>query len=548
MRWVMAAVVLFLLASSAEALEIWLASSESCNSCALYDRVAQQRGYGSALRYADAANSRIPILAIGKNVLAQDMLAQLPPGEGPDSPSWDVTLTVLVVDAGRVVTSGNIADSADNIELTQPRAVMFPPAAPPDGDASLSRQGPYNEFFLSHWNLEYFVDVALGKRPKRVPVKLVDLASPTPAVLGPRNVVLWGSAGTPIGNSLFIPTRMTEIRAALDSQKLGALRYVTVFGHGPGVDGNDTSYIVDGHTQFKRADIRADYAADAAGLNSVLTGVLRADRARTLLVQVGTSGPTGAPLWGHGLPLTPADLQPLRGAAGKVVMVSGACNGGQFAKAAQCGFFAAHPDVRASGCQLSPAALETSDDYLRLFFRAATGAGAAGGGAPPRPGAARSRGAAAAPTLYDAHWYASTRLEDHQLSYTTTDALIDEYFAANPDKLPASLTVAQIRDAARTAPRAEAEAATALTAQLAPDLAIPLAGYVDANHAADAKLNDARELPSAERNALIALPYKLELALLARRIAYGALHVADPQFAAAAKCEQQSLGTFFSGR
>ena len=280
MRWVMAGIVSCVLASSAEALEVWLASSENCNSCALYERVAQQRGYGSALRYADAANSRIPILAIGKNVLARDMLAQLPPGEGPDNPSWDVTLTVLVVDAGRVVTSGNIADSADNAELQQPRAVMFPQAAPADSDPSLNQQSVYNEFFLTHWNLEYFVDVALGRRPKRASVKLVDLASPAPAALGPRNVVLWGSAGTPIANALFIPARMTEIRAAL-AQKLGAVRYLTLFGHGPGVEGNDTSYIVDGHTEFKHSDIRSDYAADAAGLNSVLTGVLRAERART---------------------------------------------------------------------------------------------------------------------------------------------------------------------------------------------------------------------------------------------------------------------------
>jgi hypothetical protein len=540
MRLGFACVLVCLLAQSANALEVWLASSENCNSCALYERVAQQRGYGSALRYADSGNSRIPILAIGKNVLAQDMLAQLPPGEGPDNPNWDVTLTVLVVDAGRVLAAGNISDSADNVELQQPRAVMFPPAVPADSDPALGGQSLYNEFFLSHWNLEYFVDVALGKRPKRTPVKLIDLASPAPAALGQRNVVLWGSAGTPIGNSLFIPTRMTEIRAALDAQKLGSLRYVTLFGHGPGVEGNDTSYMVEGHTQFKRADIRADYGADAAGLNSVLTGVLRAERARTLLVQVGRSGPVGAPLWGHGLALTPADLEPLKAAAGKLVMVSGACNGGQFAKVAQCGFFAAHPDVRASGCQLSPAALETSDDYLRFFFRAATGGAATG--ATPR---ARS---VPASTLYDAHWYASTRLEDHQLSYTTTDALIDDYFAANPDQLPAFLTVAQIRDAVRTLSRAEVGAVLALTAGLADDHAIPLTGYVEANHAADAKLADARELPSAERNQIIALPYKLELALLARRIAYGALHVADPQFAAAAKCEQQSLATFFSGR
>jgi len=541
MRWVMAGVVFSLLASSAEALEVWLASSENCNSCALYERVAQQRGYGSALRYADSANSRIPILAIGKNVLAQDMLAQLPPGEGPDSPGWDVTLTVLVVDAGRVLTSGDISNSADNAQLLQPRAVMFPPSAPVDGDLSLNPPSVYDEFFLANWNLEYFVDVALGKRPKRTAVKFIDLASPTPAPLAARNVVLWGAAGTPLGNPLFIPTRMQEIRAALEAQKLGSLRFVTLFGHGPGVDGNDTSYIVDGRTQFKRSDIRSDYAADAAGLNSVLTGVLRAERARTLLVQVGRSGPVGAPLWGHGMTVTPADLEPLKGAAGRVVMVSGACNGGMFAKVAQCGFFAAHPEVVASGCQLSPAALETSDDYLRFFFRAATGAASASGTT-----AARARGAPAQ-TLYDAHWYASTRLEDHQLSYTTTDALIDDYFAANPSKLPATMTVTQIRDAVRTLPPAEVRAVLALTAGLAGDQPIPLTGYVEANHAAQARLADARELSSVERNRILDLPYKLELALLARRIAYGALHVADPQFAAAAKCEQQSLATFFSG-
>ena len=110
------------------------------------------------------------------------------------------------------------------------------------------------------------------------------------------------------------------------------------------------------------------------------------------------------------------------------------------------------------------------------------------------------------------------------------------------------MTVLQIRDAVRTLSRAEVSAVLALTSGLADDRVIPLTGYVEQNHAADAKLADARELSSAERNQIIALPYKLELALLARRLAYGALHVADPQFAAATKCEQQSLATFFSGR
>jgi hypothetical protein len=534
-RYSIAWLLLWSFPGSAHALEIWLARTERCNSCAIYERAAQQRGYGRVLRYGSGGGSvTLPILSIDKSALAADVLAQLPAGVGPSAPSWDVTLTVLVVDAGRVITAGNIADSADNNELRRSDAVMFPPASPAENDPALRDEDLYAAFFASHWNLEYFADVALGRRPARVPSPPVDLASPEPAVLGAANVILWGSAGTPLGNPLFIPTRISEIRSELERMNLGALRFVTLHGHGPNVPGNDTSVIVDGRTQFTRADVQADLGADAASLNSVLTGVRHADSARTLLVQVGHSGPTGSPLWGHGLTVTAADLEPLRHeAAGSMIMVSGACHSGLFATAVQCGFFAAHPDVVAAGCQLSPAALATSDDYLRHFFRAAAGAG--------EP-AKRGRQPA---TLYDAHWYASTRLESHQLSYTTTDALIDAYFASHPDALPASLTVAEIRAAARSMTRSELEAVEALTAGLAPETPIPLTGYVETNHAADAKLAEATELSSAARNQITGLPYRLMLPLLARRAAYGAARVNDPEFAAAASCERQSLRSFF---
>src|SRR5262249_27383749 len=118
------------------------------------------------------------------------------------------------------------------------------------------------------------------------------------------------------------------------------------------------------------------------------------------------------------------------------------------------------------------------------------------------------------------------------------------YFAAHPDKLPESLTVAAIRSAAPAVGRAEAEAATVLTAGLAPDTPIPLTGYVDLNHAADDKLKDARELSSAERNRIVALPYKLVRPVLARRLAYAGLRAQDPAFAAASTCEKQSLPQF----
>jgi hypothetical protein len=527
-------------AADANALEVWLASTLDCNSCALYERVAQQRGYGRALQYADRGGLTIPILQIDKGVLAEDVIDQLPEDLGPKSPNWATQLLVLVMDVDRVLIAGNIAESADNTQLHYAEAAMFPVAEPADGDPALSRGNPYAAFFVENWNIEYFVDVALGKRPRRPPASLIDLEAAEPAALGARNVILWGSAGTPLANAQFIPTRLGEIRSALDAMSLGSPRFITLYGHGPRIQGNDTSTIVDGRTRFERARLHTDYGADAAGLNAVLTGVREARGAHTLLVQVGQSGPTGAPLWGHGLTLTATDLQPLAGA--NLVMVSGACNGGQFALAAQCGFFAAHPEVNASGCQLSPAAIAASDDYLRLFFRSASGAVPA---AAPASGQ-RSRSRSVLPSLYDAHWYASTRLEDHQISYTTTDALIDAYFDEHPEAVPTGVTVAQIQAAAQARPRAEAEAAAALTQGLPPDLVIPLTGYVDINREADAKLADARELPSSERNAIVALPYKLMLPMLARRIAYARLNVANDDFARAASCEQRTLPQVFS--
>lgn len=532
MRWAIAAAWLAVLCTRADALEIWLARDAQCTSCLIYQRAAQQRGYGAVLRHA---GQDLPILWVDKPVLADDVLAQLPADVGPESPHWSETLTVLVMDVGRVVFAADIQESADNNELRLPDAVMFPPDEPADDDASLRGADPYTPFFVRSWNLEYFVDVALGRRPRRDAAGPIDLASPTPAALGPRNVILWGSAATPLENSLFVPRRIAEIRAALEGAGVPGVRFLTLFGHGPGVDGNDTSVLVDGRVRFTRADVEADLAADAAGLSSALSGVRERAGARTLLVQVGHSGPAGSPLWGHGLTLLPEDLERVGREPGvSLVMVSGACHSGRFATAVQCGFFAAHPDVTAAGCQLSPEALERSDDYLRHFFRALSSQPARGRRARP-------------PTLHDAHWRAVTALEDHQLPYTTTDALIDEHFAAHPESLPESLTVAEILAGARALSGAEAEAAAALTDGLGPGTAIPLGGHVEANHAAEERLADAFELPSAERNRLLGLPYKLSLTTLARRVAYARLSHDDAAFARAASCERQSLPELLGG-
>ena len=46
-------------------------------------------------------------------------------------------------------------------------------------------------------------------------------------------------------------------------------------------------------------------------------------------------------------------------------------------------------------------------------------------------------------------------------------------------------------------------------------------------------------------NRIIALPYKLMLPMLARRIAYAGLHVQDPDYGLALSCERQTLRQFF---
>jgi hypothetical protein len=537
-----AALAALILPGSAHALELWLASFEGCADCALYERAAQQRGYGWALERPEQGGLTIPILRIGKGVLASDILSQLPEDVGPSSASWERALTVLVVDVDRVVFAGNIAESADTSQLRQPQTAMFPPAAPPERDPSLRRANLEAEFSAAQWNLEYFVDVALGKQPRRIARPLVDLAAPEVAALGARNVVLWGSAARPLESSEAVAARLAEVRdalGALDALGPNAVRYSLLYGHGPGVEGNDTSYVADGRTLFKRADIGATHAADAASLNGVLTAVRWTPRARTLLVHAGHMDVTGAPLWGSGAKLAPADLAPLATEpAGELVVVSGSCHGGQLAPIAQCGFFAAHPDALAASCELSPVTLAQSDDYLRHFFRAATGEEPVAGSG---TGARRRGSAPTLPTLHDAHWHASSRLEDHALTYTTTDALVDAYFASRPSALPPSLMVADLRAAAPALPRAEAQAVAALTAGLPADLAIPLEGHVEMHREAAAKLDDARDASLNERNALSGLPYKLTLVLLARRIAYAASEVQDAAFTAAVACEQRSL-------
>lgn len=513
-------------AQTPDNLELWLASGPECNTCQIFEDVARKHAYGTELVYRHAGvDLRLPIHRISKAELPAAVLAQLTGESGPGGRWWPLQLTVIVLQEGRVLHSGNIAESMDLRTAPWPEDRMHPPAHPPSDHPSLQAELDYRQIFVEHWNLEYFAAVAVGDQPARRSDGIIDSEASDAAKLGRSNVVLWGAAQSPIKNALFISQRMREIDSVLRRQHPSGTTFITLYGAGPGSDTNDTSMMDGKAVAFGRVSKPVDYAADLHGIDALFSGLRRSQGAHTLLVHVGHSGPPGIPIWGLVATVTPGDFAKLGGADRGLVMVSGGCNGGLFARSVECGFFAAHPQVVSTGCQLSPAAIERSADYPRLFFQYVRQHG---------------RGA----RLVDAHWHASVRLEDHQISYTTVDALADEYFARLPERLPRALSVAELRNLRSAATPAESAALTTLLSGLSDQTSISLTDLVERNHAAQTKLKDARESSSTARNRIIALPYRLMLPMLARRLIFRSANTDDAPLKRATQCEQRTLSDF----
>ena len=519
--------------------EVWLASTNACNSCGIYDRVAARRGYAEVLSYAhDGQTLHLPIRRVDKKTLSPAILGQLSGNSGPASPYWPINLVVIVVRGEQVLYFGNIAESADIRNARYSQEQMSPPRDPQPDHPALRSGGEYEKFFLDNWNLEYFASVALGDAKPRGEIRFVDLDVARPVPLARSNVILWGAADKPFKNAAFIAQRIREIRAALTENLAPTLpQFTTLYAGGRQSQANDTSVMIDGAVHFTHVDVDADLPSTADAVSSLLTAVKRGEGTRSLLVHIGHSGPTGVPLWGALGMVQPQDLREASG--NNVLMVSGGCNSGIFARAVQCGFFAAHPEVLATGCEKSASAIEKADDYLRLFFT----------GINSKDGAVDSDHDGKI-GLSEAHWYASVRLEDHQLSYTTIDALADEYFKANPARLPESMTVSDIRRLVSVTDGAtvqEVGAMQSLTAKLGLTMAITLADTVQRNHAAEKQLAGYVESSSAERNRVTMLRYKLMLPMLARRVLYRSADKSNEELKRVTACEEQSITEFLQG-
>ncbi len=509
-------------------LQVWLLEADDCGACRLYQSFGD--GYPTELRGYPGANVPIPVSVIDKSAIPAAIAAQFEPHA-----YWSQSLSVMVLDDGKVLHVGNIAEASDIAHARFPDAIMAP-ANPAERERAAHASHFYGEHFKATWKLDYFVDVALGRRqPFRSTREVMLDEDQAIAGVSDRNLILWGSTATPSGNPLYISERIEGAREAATQLAGPSLNVITLYGNGDDPR-PDTSILVDGEERFIQSSIDTPHAPDLQTLGRLFEG-LRGTR-HNLLVQVGHSGPTGAPLWGQLATIDAPLLRQLVEKTGsELVMVSGACNSGQFAAAPTCGFFAAHPEVVATGCQKSPVALRGSDDYLGGFF-----GGLRNGKADlDRDGQV---------SFAEAHWHAGVELEHHQIPYDSLDALVDAHWQADAEALPGDIEFSRLVELAQKVGSAEERWAVAqFVDRIAGDTAITTTDALAINREALEKVAAMTEASSVERNATMALEYPLVLASLARRLLWreAVADAGDPAATKIRQCASQGIGEFLRG-
>lgn len=512
--------------ASAHDLRILLLEADDCGACELYRSFGD--GYPTELRNHPAVDTSIPVSVVHKSAIPAAIAAQFQPHE-----YWSQSLSVMVLDGDEVLHVGNIAEASDIANARFPDAIMAPANAAERERAAQSSHF-YGEHFKATWKLGYFVDVALGRRQPNPSIREAMLgADGAIAGVSDNNLILWGSTATPSGNPLYISERIADTREALAPIAGPSLNVITLYGNGDDPR-PDTSVLVDGEERFIQSPIDTPHSPDLQTLGRLFESLR--GTGHNLLVQIGHSGPTGAPLWGHLATVDAPLLESLVDKTGsELVMVSGACNSGQFAAAPSCGFFAAHPEVVATGCQKSPEALRGSDDYLGEFF----------GGVRSSEADLDRDGAV---SFAEAHWFASVRLEHHQIPYDSLDALVDAYWQANADALPDAIGFARLGNLAQRVGSAEEQWAVAQFVDRVPgDTPITTSDALRINREALEKVAAMTEASSAERNATMALDYPLVLSSLARRLLWRDSVEVGPAAAKIRHCASQGIGDFLRG-
>jgi len=506
-------------------LNIWLLEGRDCGACKLYRSF--DNGYPTQLTDYAGAGGPIPVSVMKKSAIPSEVLRQFTP-----HPYWEQSLSVMVLRDDKVLYAANISESSDVAHARFPEAIMAPTTAA-DWERASHATHYYEEHFKATWKLDYFVDVALSRR---LPFPSIEssLLGEMGEVSGIArdNVILWGSASTPFNNSLYISERMRDVRESLE-HAYGPFNSVSLYGNGDDPQA-DTSALIEDKFVRVQSSIDGALSSDGPSLGRLFHS-LRGSH-NNLLVQVGHSGPTGAPLWGQLVTIDAALMQRLIAETqSTVVMVSGACMGGQFATAPSCGFYAAHPAVVATGCQKTPEALRTSDDYLGRFFDGI-----------------RSRSADldhdGSMSFAEAHWYASVLLEDHQIPYDSTDHHVDAFWQRSERLLPRKIAFADLLKLAdEFGTDEERWAVRRFIARVPAGTEITAMDSLQINEAALQKVAKMTEATSAQRNAAMALPYPLVLTSLARRLIWRSAEIKSDAAVAVERCAHVSIEAFLRG-
>jgi hypothetical protein len=454
--------------------QLVLLKPPGCVSCVYTEELLRRRGFVQRAELsADGSSISARVVRRSSSELSpqeQQELAALPYF---DAQLWarhaaQKATQVLLLRDGHVASAGNIADSGDLRRAQFPDEVMTPPDGADPLQLRAAHDNAYVQTFLRTWNLDYFYELALDPQLREKRSMAAYIAS-RPAPAGPpppsRNLVVVSTASWPGNNEIFNATRIAEIRGAVEGQLGLPANQVSILYGGGNPNVADAVVVRQGRLAFARQPIDGARPATLANLTGVFQGLGRAAPSRNLFVFVGHGGPDGAGLWGQVAELGPADLAALHQTGkGDDVIVSGNCFGGVMARAMSCGFFAARPDIIATGCQADAAEVAQSRDYLKMFFASVA----------PDEKARADADKDGAISFEEAHWFASTYGDTRNVTYTTLDSLADEWFARHPERLPARISVAELRQLGERAPPAERQAVSRMTDGLTADNEIPL--------------------------------------------------------------------------
>jgi hypothetical protein len=478
--------------------EIWLLSGNECNVCEIFDKTKEDRDYGQSI---SLQNVNFLIKEVDKDKVP-DSYKRLVDEIAIGNEYWSVQLNIAVVKGDTLLYHGNIAESADWRNGVINEKYMRPPVTA-TLDELHSFGFNYGEFFRREFNLEHFAKRALNPSERSdFNVKLDNWVATDDSVKSKNTQVsILGTAKQPAANGLFISTRIRQLQALFSNENL-----LTIYANGQ-EKYRDTLVKTGDQYEFVSSDIDAQYPSTADGMNSWLQNVASSKHDKQLIIQVGHSGPTGTPIWGSALTVTPEALKAGFDKTNQhITLVSGSCHSGLFAKTAQCGYFAAHPGAISTGCQTSLEAIESSDDYVKYFFL--------------EDNLDADANKDKQVSFHEAHWYSSSKLEKHNISYSDYDASVDEYFASHPADLPNTITLLDLAVVVKTRTVAEQLAYKKMSYGLANDTEINLTNHVALHNKAIETLKNHTEKTSEERNSLSRLAYPLNLVMLARRALY----------------------------